>query len=75
MFMGSSVVSGSARALVVASGRDTQLGHISNELRREPPPTAFQLGIRDFGLLIVRVTVLLILFMIWVTISGAPATT
>ena len=68
VFMGSSVVSGSARALVVATGRDTQLGHISNELRREPPPTAFQLGIRDFGLLIVRVTVLLILFVLLVSL-------
>ena len=34
----------------------TQLGGISSDLRREPPPTAFQLGIRDFGFLIVRVT-------------------
>jgi Mg2+-importing ATPase len=52
VFMGSSVVSGSALALVAATGRGTQLGQISTELRREPPPTAFQLGIRDFGLLI-----------------------
>ena len=68
VFMGSSVVSGSARVLVVATGRDTQLGHISAELRREPPPTAFQLGIRDFGFLIVRVTMLLILFVLLVNL-------
>jgi Mg2+-importing ATPase len=68
VFMGSSVVSGSARTLIVATGRGTQLGRISAELRREPPPTAFQLGIRDFGLLIVRVTVLLILFVLLVNL-------
>jgi Mg2+-importing ATPase len=68
VFMGSSVVSGSARVVVVATGLGTQLGHISAELRREPPPTAFQLGIRDFGLLIVRVTVLLVLFVLLVNL-------
>ena len=68
VFMGSSVVSGSARVLVAATGRGTQLGQISAELRREPPPTTFQLGIRDFGLLIVRVTILLILFVLLVNL-------
>ncbi len=73
VFMGSSVVSGSARVLVAATGRGTQLGQISAELRREPPPTAFQLGIRDFGLLIVRVTLLLILFVLLVnTLAHRP---
>jgi len=71
VFMGSSVVSGSARALVVATGGATQLGQISSELHREPPPTAFQLGIRDFGMLIVRVTVLLILFVLLVNLLAA----
>ena len=68
VFMGSSVVSGSARVLVAATGRATQLGQISSELHREPPPTAFQLGIRDFGMLIVRVTILLVLFVLLVNL-------
>lgn len=68
VFMGSSVVSGSTRALVVMTGRGTRLGHISAELRRDPPATPFQLGFRDFGLLIVRVTVLLILFVLLVNL-------
>ncbi|HTO83655.1 MAG TPA: magnesium-translocating P-type ATPase [Methylomirabilota bacterium] len=71
VFMGSSVVSGSARALVAATGTATQLGQISSELHREPPPTAFQLGIRDFGMLIVRVTALLILFVLLVNLLAA----
>jgi Mg2+-importing ATPase len=64
VFMGSSVVSGSARVLIVATGTRTQLGDISKALGREPPPTAFQLGIRDFGFLILRVTLALVLFVL-----------
>jgi Mg2+-importing ATPase len=66
-FMGSSIVSGSGRALVVRTGRSTQLGGIARSLRSEPP-TAFSLGIRDFGLLIVRLTVLLVLFVLLVNL-------
>ncbi len=62
VLMGSSVVSGTGKAIVVSTGRATQLGQIAGALRREPPPTAFSIGLRDFGLLIVRLTVLLALF-------------
>lgn len=68
IFMGSSVVSGSAKAVVIAVGRATRLGKMAHALRKEPPPTAFALGIRDFGLLIVRVTVLLVLFVLLVNV-------
>src|SRR6516164_343458 len=49
VFMGSSVVSGTAKALILATGRDTQLGKIAGTLRKEPPPTAFAIGIQNFG--------------------------
>lgn len=68
VFMGTSVVSGTARALVVATGRSTRIGAIAGSLRREPPPTAFALGIRDFGMLIVRLTTLLVLFVLLVNL-------
>ena len=68
VFMGSSVVSGTARALVVATGRRTRLGAIAGALRKEPPPTAFTLGIRRFGMLIVRLTVLLVLFVLLINL-------
>jgi Mg2+-importing ATPase len=67
-FMGSSVVSGTARAVVVRSGRATMLGGIAGQLRREPPPTAFALGLRDFSVLIVRLTILLVLFVLLVNL-------
>jgi len=64
VFMGSSVVSGTAKALVLATGRRAQLGTIAQQLRKPPPPSAFEVGIRDFGLMIVRVTVMLVLFVL-----------
>ncbi len=63
LFMGSSVVSGTATALVCGTGRATQLGHIASTLVSRPT-TAFEIGVRRFGLLILRVTVLLVLFVI-----------
>lgn len=68
IFMGSSVVSGIARALVVATGPATRLGVIAGQLRKEPPPTAFTVGIRSFGMLIVRITVLLVLFVLLINL-------
>jgi len=64
VFMGSSVVSGTAKALILATGRDTQLGTIAGTLRKQPPPTAFGIGIQNFGMMIVRATVLLVLFVV-----------
>jgi len=66
LFAGTSVISGTATALVLATGRTTRFAAIAHSLLREPPPTAFAIGIRDFGLLVVRVTVLLVLFVLLV---------
>lgn len=61
VFMGSSVVGGSARFLVCSTGKQTQLGRIAGTLRRAPPPAALERGTYRFGLLIARLTVLLAL--------------
>ncbi|HUJ48359.1 MAG TPA: magnesium-translocating P-type ATPase [Rhizomicrobium sp.] len=65
--MGSSVISGTAIALVRRTGRATQLGAIAGSLRVEPE-TAFTIGIRRFGYLIIRLTILLVLFVILVNL-------
>jgi len=67
-FMGSSVVSGTATLLVVATGASTQLGEISGTLRHTPPPAALEKGTHEFGMLIVRLTVLLVLFVLLVNL-------
>jgi Mg2+-importing ATPase len=67
-FMGSSVMNGSARFLVCSTGLRTQLGQISSTLRRAPPPSALDQGTRQFGLLIVRLTEILVLFVLLVNL-------
>lgn len=66
VFQGSSVVSGSARLLVCATGATTELGRIAGTLAEEPPPTAFERGTRRFGLLLTRATIAMVLFVLLV---------
>src|ERR1700724_2202691 len=61
-FMGSSVMNGSARLMVCGTGLATQLGQISSTLRRASPPSALDQGAHRFGMLIVRFTEILGLF-------------
>ena len=73
VFAGSSVLSGSALLRVRSTGRATRLGGIAETLRRERPPTAFERGIRRFGALVVRMTVVLVLLVVAVhAATGRP---
>ncbi|MGA2265348.1 MAG: magnesium-translocating P-type ATPase [Phycisphaerae bacterium] len=60
LFMGTHVVSGSGKALVVLTGRQTEFGKISDHLRLRPPETEFERGIRRFGFLLMEVTLVLV---------------
>jgi Mg2+-importing ATPase len=66
VFMGTSVISGSAKVLVIKTGTDTAIGEIADSLTRQPPPSAFEMGTHRFGLLIMRLTLLLVLFVVLV---------
>ena len=66
LFMGTTVISGSARMRVVKTGTGTAIGAIADSLTRQPPPTAFEIGTQRFGMLIMRLTVLLVLFVLLV---------
>jgi P-type Mg2+ transporter len=71
--MGSSVVSGSGLVRVVRTGSRTAMGSIGLSLARPAPPTAFELGTKSFGLLILRVALLMVLFVILVNLlRGRP---
>jgi Mg2+-importing ATPase len=73
LFMGTSVVSGTARLLVCRTGSATAIGEIAHTLNLDPPPTAFELGTRRFGMLIMRLTVLMVLFVLMVnTVTNKP---
>ncbi len=62
VFMGTSVISGMARAMVCRTGAGTAMGDIADTLAVKPPPTAFELGTQSFGMLIMRLTFMLVLF-------------
>lgn len=68
VFMGSSVVSGSATVRVVRTGGASAMGGIAQSLDRAPAPTAFELGTRQFGLLIMRLTLLMVGFVLLVNL-------
>ena len=58
-FMGTVVRNGSGLGVVVKTGGGTEFGVIAMRLGDRQPQTAFQLGLRDFSLLLVRVTAVL----------------
>ncbi|MGE5266233.1 MAG: magnesium-translocating P-type ATPase [Deltaproteobacteria bacterium] len=64
VFMGTSVISGLATALVVATGRSTELGSLAQGLATQRPPDAFETGVRNFGMLMLRFTIFLVLFVL-----------
>ncbi len=66
LFMGTSVVSGSASAIVVKTGSSTEYGKIAQKLVERAPETEFEIGIKKFGFLIMQVTILLVLFVFMV---------
>jgi Mg2+-importing ATPase len=68
VFLGTSVVSGTATALVVATGKNTAFGDIATRLATKPPETEFERGTRQFGLLIMKTTILLVLFVLLVSV-------
>ena len=61
VFLGTHIVSGSGTALVVAIGRDTEFGKVSERLKLRPPETDFERGVRRFGHLLMEVTLLLVI--------------
>jgi Mg2+-importing ATPase len=68
VFLGTSVVSGTAVAVVTATGRGTAFGDIAARLSARPPETEFERGITAFSGLIMKTIVFLVLF---VVVAGA----
>jgi len=61
LFMGTHVVSGSARAVVVRTGKETEFGKVSERLKLRPPETEFERGVRRFGYLLLEITLVLVI--------------
>lgn len=61
LWMGTHVISGTAKALVVRTGKETEFGAISGRLKLRPPETEFDKGIRNFGYFLMEITLLLVI--------------
>ncbi|MDE3171182.1 MAG: HAD-IC family P-type ATPase, partial [Acidobacteriota bacterium] len=69
VFLGTSVVSGTAIARIVNTGPRTQFGAIAERLADRPEETEFERGLRHFGMLITRTVFFLVLFILVVRVA------
>lgn len=68
VFLGATVRSGTAKVLVVRTGGRTEFGSIAARLRARQPETDFARGVRQFGYLLIRVMVVIVLFVLTVNV-------
>jgi Mg2+-importing ATPase len=61
LFMGTHVISGSGKALVVNTGSQSEFGKIADHLRFRPAETEFEHGVKHFGYFLMIVTLVLVM--------------
>ncbi len=59
-FMGTNVISGSAKGVIIKTGDDTYFGKIAHTLNSGKPKTAFQQGIENISKLLIRFMLIMI---------------
>lgn len=64
VYLGTSVRSGTASVLIVHTGERTAFGAVAQRLREAPPETEFARGIQQFGALLLRVMVVMVLYVL-----------
>jgi Mg2+-importing ATPase len=60
VWMGTHIVSGSSKVIVILTGRNTEFGKVSERLKLKPQETEFEHGIRRFGYFLGEVTLILV---------------
>lgn len=68
LFLSTMVASGMGKALVTATGQNTKYSHISERVRFHPPETAFELGVKKFGFLLLQITMVLVIIIFVINI-------
>jgi Mg2+-importing ATPase len=68
LFKGTSIISGNGKMVVINTGKNTRLGALSEALSQRHPTTTFELGIAQFGMLIMHIAILMVLFVVFVNI-------
>ncbi|MCE9657337.1 MAG: magnesium-translocating P-type ATPase [Burkholderiales bacterium] len=71
VFMGTSVSSGTARMLIVQTGKATVFGQIAGKLVLRPPLTEFESGLQRFGFLLTRVMLVMVVAVLAINIFVA----
>ncbi len=60
LYTGTNVISGTAKAVVVQTGKQTEFGKVSERLKLRPPETEFETGLSKFGYFLMEVTLILV---------------
>ncbi len=60
LYMGTNVISGTAKAVVVHTGIETEFGKVSERLKLRSPETEFERGLSKFGYFLMEVTLILV---------------
>ena len=71
LFLGTHVVSGTARAIVVRTGKETEFSQISQRMALGRPETGFERGVRHFGYLLMEVTLILVIAIFAINVALA----
>lgn len=66
IFKGTNVVSGSATAVIIKTGKNTEFGKIASNLARAPVKSDFEKGIDSFGFFLMKVILALVIFIFFV---------
>jgi P-type Mg2+ transporter len=73
VFSGTSVRSGVADVLIVATGSQTALGDVAKAIGGVEPETEFARGVRQFGYLLIKVMIVMVFFVLIVSqLMGRP---
>lgn len=57
VFLGTHVISGTGKAVIVATGASTEFGQVSARLQGTAPESGFERGLRNFGNLLIKVAI------------------
>jgi P-type Mg2+ transporter len=68
VFAGTSVRSGTATAVIAATGQDTEFARIAHAVERQVPETGFAIGIRRFGYLMTEVMLVIVIVVLAVNL-------
>jgi len=62
LFSGTNVVGGSALALIVKTGKETEFGKIASHLAQSSAKSEFEKGVGNFGFFLMKIALVLVLF-------------